>query len=481
MKASRTLVGAGRFFARMKLIRRLPLAAIVVSSIAGLSCEQAQEPVAPRPSANAPGSSLASQPLDNAKLERFRGLGEGCAVGAADSAGTLRGFATPRNALPFVVPPIQTNPSSHRGNGRVVRMVITRRLGAPITFTCWLPKTLTVEQLSALVRGSDNDERWQTLLSNLASARQLPPANERSNLSPEAAAFESEMIEPDSTTLGGPHFVSRANTDEASAADKSHALSLDCDEYEMGRGPRRPGSTDPSGPPHRQSGTCSCYEWGATIWYDGSSWHFSVSFSFCGGGGGGDYAWMIDNGYWAWPCGGLEADQRDKMRQQYIDSALTQTPSCSDFSWQSSSTHFSWSVVQSHALETAYDPYFAYGIYRSTLSSGLETLYADTAFTLTTSNRIYSTPHHNYTLPTHATNSRHVYGDAADIQSKFDNPVSSNDSLRWNGLRNHAKNLSPRPCAEPYAWSRTHLHIDYRAASGALAGLTACPSTLTIP
>lgn len=477
MRHSRTFLERGRTrFATS--MRWLPLAAIVASSTA-VSCGPADELVAPRPPANAARSSLVGQPVDTAKLSRFREIGEGCAVGAADPAGILRGFAMPRNTLPFVVPPIQTNPSSHRGNGRVVRMVITRSVGTPITFTCWLPKTLTIQEFSALVRGSDKNERWQSLLSNLASASQLPPAGQRSTVSPEAAAFESEMIEPDSTTLEGPHFAGRANGHDASVADGSHALNLDCDEYATGRGPRRPAPTP--GPVHGQSGTCSCYEWNATIWYDGSSWHFSVSFSFCGGGGGGDYGWMIDNNYWAWPCGGVEADQRDKMRQQYIDSTLAQTPGCSDFSWQSSSAHFSWSVVQSHALETAYDPYFAYGIYRSTLSSGLETLYADTAFTLTTSNRIYSTPHHNYTLPTHAKNSRHVYGDAADIQSKFDDPVSSNDSLRWNGLRSHAKNLSPRPCAEPYAWSRTHLHIDYRAASGALAGVTSCPSTLTIP
>src|SRR5438445_10183728 len=37
-----------------------------------------------------------------------------------------------------------------------------------------------------------------------------------------------------------------------------------------------PISPDDPDAPITLSGTCSCYEWDATIWFDGDSWHISV-------------------------------------------------------------------------------------------------------------------------------------------------------------------------------------------------------------
>jgi hypothetical protein len=159
------------------------------------------------------------------------------------------------------------------------------------------------------------------------------------------------------------------------------------------------------------------------------------------------------------------------MRQEYIDQSLHYIPDCGDFSPQPSTAHFSWPVIQSHGTDI-----WDFAIFRSYLSSGLETLHADTAFSITTGNRVYSTPVHNAEIPGHAPNSRHVYGDAADIYVP--------DHANWTNLRNHAYYLSPRPCAEPWEWSpnHPHLHLDYRYNSAAFDRHTSCADDgLAIP
>ena len=53
-----------------------------------------------------------------------------------------------------------------------------------------------------------------------------------------------------------------------SNADTPRRQINECDEYAMGGG-RRPVAPDDPDAPITLSGTCSCYEWDATIWFDG--------------------------------------------------------------------------------------------------------------------------------------------------------------------------------------------------------------------
>jgi hypothetical protein len=111
---------------------------------------------------------------------------------------------------------------------------------------------------------------------------------------------------------------------------------------------------------------------------------------------------------------------------------------------------------------------------------------ADTvALSITTSNRVYTTPHHNYYVDTlqrdklgHRVkltpNSRHVYGDAADI--------SVPDSANWGNLSNYAYKLGPtQPCREPWSLSHTHLHLDLRTDPRAVLRSPSCPPEYVIP
>jgi hypothetical protein len=459
-----------------------------MSALALGACERVPDLSQPDMRGRSPYSLAADRGGDNAHLQKLREIGEGCAAVAADKEGILRGFAIPREMLPFNVPAISKDPRTGRGNGRVVRMVLRRESGSPVTLMCWMPQSFASNQISAVVKTSGRNDRWGEIFSNLLHGQPLPRVSERA-LSPEAAAFEAEMLDGDSLTFGPADVRSKLGAFDTDTG-ASRQVNNDCDEYAMGGGRTPVTPSDPDAPV-RLSGTCSCYEWNASLTFDGDTWHVSVWFSFCwGGGGGDDYAWMIDNSYWQWPCGGATANQQDKLREQYADSNLTVVPGCSAFLYQPYSASFSWSLVQSHSPYSnfaGYDPYFGYAIYWPALSTGLETLHIDTAFTISSpQNRIYSTPHHNNVLRCYhvdtdfsartpcrlGLNSRHVYGDAADIHTP--------DSTRWQRLRNIAYNhpLNPMPCAEPASISSyNHLHLDFRAASGALAQWTSCPTS----
>jgi hypothetical protein len=162
------------------------------------------------------------------------------------------------------------------------------------------------------------------------------------------------------------------------------------------------------------------------------------------------------------PCSGTQImNGQDSLRQQYIDRGLEATPGCEELYYQPYFGFLTWTDIRSRGPYTTTDPELQYAIFQTTIQLQLETLHNDTAFSITQANRVYSTPAHNATILGYALNSRHVYGDAADIQ------VWNENFSSWERLRRKAYNLLIFvPCAEPWSLSHTHLHLDWRKFSG---------------
>jgi hypothetical protein len=177
--------------------------------------------------------------------------------------------------------------------------------------------------------------------------------------------------------------------------------------------------------------------------------------------------------------------QIDSLKQQYIYTNADHVPTCDDFRYRPSTTHFGWPVIQSHDSGTITNPKFDYAVFAPVLESQMELLYSDTAYTVTTpGNRVYSTPIHNQAVPNgKKKNSQHVYGTAVDIQTKMSppsSPTTASDTLNWLGLRAHAKLRSPTPCAEPISLDDHHLHIDFRTDPSTIQH-GPCPASFVIP
>jgi hypothetical protein len=345
---------------------------------------------------------------------------------------------------------------------------------------CWVPSTLSKLEVTEVLEQSSGG-RWQQMLSDLDDAKVLPPAQATSR---EMAQFRTEMLVP----------------------PKVGAL-MNC-EWEMGPNNN---SDIPMTPECDGDGDCVTLTLHISRSTDDGvgQWSWDVTISWCNddshsGGGGEMYCDSFEclddiEPPFTYDCSGTYvASEKDQIRQQYVDSSLTAVPDCDDLLYRPAIANlFDWSVVQSHAVGSYYDPYFSYAVLRPAIHLGLVNLRADTAFTITTANRIYSTPHHNnlvrcYQEPQYITlrldrtgqvrcrpgvtdvrlNSRHVYGDAADIHVP--------NEAHWINLRNKAYALNPRPCREPYDWSPSHLHLDWRAASGALAPFASCPASFVI-
>lgn len=436
---SRLTWGTG-FMKDTRRVRALVAGALVVAA-----CERATDLTRPTRLASRPPS--ADRGLDSAQLNRLRAVGEGCAVVAADNEGVLRGFAVPRAMLPFSVPAISVNPHTGRGNGRVIRMVLHRDTGKPVTLSCWMPNSVAAPNLTNSIKASARSPHWAELFTNLSFARPLPPTAERP-LSPEAAAFKAEMLEDDSVAFG-PAMLPPPDAFARNTAP--HRETNECDEYEMdiGRRPVRP--DDPDAPVIR-TGTCACYEWDATIWFDGDSWHISVEFYFCAGGTGDDYGWMITNSYWQWPCGGSTMSPKDSIREQYFDGTLYDstnfgstdgagqvpasqrtgvhwTPGCNELVSSGGGTYFTFPEMK--------DPTASYAVLKEPMTIdasqqwGLN-YWRESYGSARIMNSGYRTPRHNRGLnPPGALGSSHTRGVAADLrnesgtQSEYDAMVAA--------------------------------------------------------
>ena len=159
------------------------------------------------------------------------------------------------------------------------------------------------------------------------------------------------------------------------------------------------------------------------------------------------------NGTWLWPgvpspppCG----DERDVIVQQYPDHGVLFTPACSDLRQtitqdEQPAPHFSFASLQS--------PDTSWAILRGSLLGGLETIRYKYGIDLVI-NSGYRTPFHNccQITPRGTPNSRHIYGDAADIAT---------NSVNWHSIQSYGK--SAGACVEPAQKSGLgHVHVDWR-------------------
>ena len=107
-------------------------------------------------------------------------------------------------------------------------------------------------------------------------------------------------------------------------------------------------------------------------------------------------------------------DERDNIREEYRAGQVAWTPACSDFSNSGGSQHFSWSELNG-GFSTG-NPHNPWGIIKSSLTTGLESARSNynRGGVLLTSG--YRCPHGNANSGG-VSNSRHMFGDAADMYS----------------------------------------------------------------
>lgn len=140
-----------------------------------------------------PANRTAMPPLSH--LDRLRQIGEGCAVAASDSQNAYHAVAVPSGELPFSLPRIKRGAPGSRGAGKIMRMVAHRRAGTPVVLTCWVPDTLTEQQLASAVHASLARPQWTALLNRVDRAPELPEPSRRPPVSAEALTFANEMLD----------------------------------------------------------------------------------------------------------------------------------------------------------------------------------------------------------------------------------------------------------------------------------------------
>jgi len=366
----------------------------------------------------------------------MRAFGEGCAVVSVSQSGTQRGFAVARQDLPFELPPVVRGANSGGGNG-VIRRIVLRRPEGTVTLNCIVPLSLPHQAFASSVEGTFGNDAWKTLLSSVETARELPAGFDAPSLDGDIATFEQELLKRQRTEVG------------------ASLQWEECYEWELNRAPASRASFDCS---------MACVGWDITITFNGDSWSFNLSLYGCVYQGGSGYGWLVGNGYVNW-CGGSNPNDADVLREQYKNHQLNVIPACSYFLHQPESQYFGYDVIESHDLGRQY----THAIFRNSVKDAIDALYSQLSITITTSNRIYTSPNHQYYLNSGAMNSRHVYGDAADIHST---------STTWDDLKVDMLNvLDTDPCVEPkHIFGGNHLHIDYRSHSGALAQHSSCPT-----
>ena len=136
-------------------------------------------------------------------------------------------------------------------------------------------------------------------------------------------------------------------------------------------------------------------------------------------------------------------DQRDTIIAEYPQYGVSFTPTCVDFTQTAHSTHFSFAELNSGD--------YSWAIIRDSLLTGLECVRTGNGNVALTINSGYRNPAHNAAVGGES-QSRHMFGDAADI--------ASNDQT-WDPLHNAGKSCGA--CVEPRsATFPGHVHVDWR-------------------
>jgi hypothetical protein len=169
-------------------IDRQVLALIILAALATTSCYRSGELVEP----NSNISRIDGKPLSASKMVEFHKFDEGgCGASGTDSLGIRRGFAIGRDKLPFDVPAMKRDPLTGLSDGQVVSLTVPRMHGMPVSFNCWVPKSVTMVSLEAALKNM-NGARLATILAELLVSRPLPSTT--MDLSREALEFQFEML-----------------------------------------------------------------------------------------------------------------------------------------------------------------------------------------------------------------------------------------------------------------------------------------------
>lgn len=145
-------------------------------------------------------------------------------------------------------------------------------------------------------------------------------------------------------------------------------------------------------------------------------------------------------------------DERDMLRQQYIDMGKDKVPARTEFINSGSSTYFR---LSEGACKCGHHTYHLWSI-----MSNLDSVRTNLGYSMTV-NSGYPCPIYNANIrPTPgAKNSQHIYGKAADIAVQDFNGDGKANSKDWNRLATAAASAS---YIEPYEDTRTWVHMDWR-------------------
>ena len=136
-------------------------------------------------------------------------------------------------------------------------------------------------------------------------------------------------------------------------------------------------------------------------------------------------------------------DQRDTIIQEYRNFRVSFIPSCASFTRTKRSAHFSFAELNRGD--------FAWAILTDRLLNGLENVRRRNGNRPLSLTSAYRNPSRNRRVGG-ASQSRHMYGDAADIAS---------NRTTFPALARHGK--ASGGCIEPVSLSGTgHVHVDYR-------------------
>jgi hypothetical protein len=349
---------------------------------------------------------LDNQASDQGQLAQLRKIGEGCAIAAPDSKGVLRAIPVPRGKLPFKLPAIHRDAKTGVGNGRVGGLTIHRPDGTPMTLTCWVPETLTLQELAAAVMASKKDNQWNKIVAQLEDAPELPEPGQRT-LSDDARAFAAEML--------GSELMHKPKVKNGTTAV-------------LVQGPTSPSFYDGWGCSSTSFTFVDYYydydPFGIECWWGGGGWFIDVWFYWSYYDYWWDwYVWLINNGFPTESCvdPGLDDIVKQYANPTYFNGSFR--PTCSMFDQDTRTRYFdhptlsqgngtSWALLRTGLTIDASSGYGAdawvdefnaqpngYGSTR-VVTSG------------------YRTPRHNHDPSVGgALGSHHMYGDALDLNN----------------------------------------------------------------
>lgn len=140
----------------------------------------------------------------------------------------------------------------------------------------------------------------------------------------------------------------------------------------------------------------------------------------------------------------------DPVYDEYRDSSYgtAHRPSCTDFRTNISTTHFTFS-------ELNVSNQYTYGLFRVSLTDGVECIRRENGGSALTVNSGYRNPAKNQQIGG-ATESRHIYGDAVDFSAPAGSTLRTNVEAS-NDIKNNCG-----ACREPLNLTATWVHFDWR-------------------